>query len=82
VVLGPSGVGKSISVATEAQRLMDDGVPVLLFEVSSSHWNKQLNRFLRKIWPAITDLSWQKVIEVLTKMNRPRALSLSCALMQ
>jgi HEAT repeat protein len=67
IVLGPSGVGKSISAATDAKRLSDAGKTVLLVKGKYFSLEQAANLISQEIWPSITDLSWQKVIEVLAK---------------
>jgi HEAT repeat protein len=67
VVLGPSGVGKSMSAASEADRMMVGGVTVLLARGKYFSLEQSAQLIAQEIWPAVADLSWQKMVEVLTQ---------------
>src|SRR6185503_19011915 len=67
IVLGPSGVGKSISAATDAKRLNDAGKTVLLVKGKHFSLEQAAKLISQEIWPSVTALSWQKVVEILAE---------------
>lgn len=66
-IRGPSGVGKSISVATEAERLIEAGFIVLLISGKDFSLQEAAQQVAGELWPPVTKLSWQKLIEILVQ---------------
>lgn len=66
VVLGPSGVGKSICAATEVEQIQNAGATVLFVRGKYFSLNQAAELIAQEMWPPITGLNWQKIIDVLT----------------
>lgn len=66
IVIG-SRVGKSTSVATEAGRLIETGFIVLLMSGKDFSLHEAAQEVARELWPPASELSWQKLIEIVVQ---------------
>lgn len=66
-VLGPSGVGKSISIAMEAERLVRQGRIVLLIPGKYFSLEEAARLITQELSPPAVTLPWQKIVELLTQ---------------
>jgi len=65
VVLGPSGAGKSICAATEVEQMQNASATVLFVRGKYFSLDQAAELIAHEMWPPITGLNWQKIIDIL-----------------
>lgn len=65
-VLGPSGVGKSVSMAMESERLLSEGQTALLVRGKYFSLEEATRLITQELPPSTEALSWQQLMELLT----------------
>jgi hypothetical protein len=65
-IRGSSGVGKSTSLASEAERLINAGFTILLISGKAFSLQEAAQQVAGELWPT-NELSWQKLIEILVQ---------------